>query len=136
MMFIYNSVYQKFLQNQQLSRYGDWRRQGTDDQSLFMSVLGTEKFLFISIQISYWVKQNVDKFPYLGIKWQHGEVIHIRLSSDQEENMWSLTSTPSRTWTQVYGVLCTEVTLLLLHFTSQMQHYGCVNGSSTCWCFG
>jgi hypothetical protein len=56
-----------------------------------MSVLGTEEFLFISIQNSYWVKQNVDKFPYLGIKWQHGEVNHIRLSSDQEENFNSIT---------------------------------------------
>jgi len=55
-----------------------------------MSVLGTEEFLFISIQISYWVKQSVDKFPYLGIKWQHGEVNHLRLPSDQEENMWSV----------------------------------------------
>jgi hypothetical protein len=62
-----------------------------------MSVQGTEEFLFISIQISYWAKQNVDKFPYLEIKWQHGEVNHVRLPSDQEENMWSLTSTPSRT---------------------------------------
>jgi hypothetical protein len=70
---------------------------GGREQMISLSVLGTEEFLFISIQVSYWVKQNVDKFPYQGIRWQDGEITHLRLSSDQEKNMWSLTSTPSRT---------------------------------------